>query len=752
MTAFERTITEVETVAGIRIECRYLKSPHFVPSSNICESLHWLFLLYAPDRTHPNGYLLRAAIEHFLDYKAMHNAENPEPLHIKKYTDINSETFTGFTTYLRDNNIPVTCAAKLSSAMSVVAKETGKLPLIHLPVVAMDKRKGSPPLNLDGFESFEAAVTTHTLEVFKKLKFREAVDKAEPYEAAKVMEEVRPAPTKEWLFKWQRQQLSQKKKIKKETYHSRFKKCLDPEINALSDDPMGVSKFIAIYHRDNRIDIDDISKTEKHAADIKDKEDKEDKEDKDGAEDPDLIAGKGFSNWNADYARIIKTFIIHGFPFKFSPDKLYGKYRQAMVTTVPDDCDDIIRILLHRLTWANRSTQSERLLNFDDVMALYYPTVTDMTAVLMFMMFRSGWNKETALALDEDNFEHILTGTIEEAIKVVYSEKHRSQGAGKPFDAPKRINMPTRSDDQLSFYNLIHLAIELSSPLADHPFDVLSVLAPEDKMNPMFLCIRPWGEWAKGGRHTSIAHPKAFRVGVQQFLKQYEVIDGAERLTMASELTRRFRPTWLLYKKKHNPMSLLSMTMGHRDLETTDIFYDSSSAAQQERLERLRTALEEIVQLLRTRQFKGLLGKQAQAEAAANLKIFHIPGKSKALWGCADQMKPNWVGSEIIASTGRKCYAIKECIFCSQVRVFEDSLPYLMERMAHLEELLADAEDSGFSSRVSKELEVLQFILDEWGDEDEITSAARYRRRQSPLLPRDLSILEIIFESEDYNV
>ncbi|WP_205588803.1 hypothetical protein, partial [Pseudomonas aeruginosa] len=65
-------------------------------------------------------------------------------------------------------------------------------------------------------------------------------------------------------------------------------------------------------------------------------------------------------------------------------------------------------------------------------------------------------------------------------------------------------------------------------------------------MSPMFLCIRPWAEWNKGGRHTSISHPKTFRIGVQQFLRRYEVIDNGKRLTTASELTRRLRPTWLL--------------------------------------------------------------------------------------------------------------------------------------------------------------------------------------------------------------
>lgn len=73
--------------------------------------------------------------------------------------------------------------------------------------------------------------------------------------------------------------------------------------------------------------------------------------------------------------------------------------------------------------------------------------------------------------------------------------------------------------------------------------------------------------------------------------------------------------------------------------------------------------------------------------------------------------------------------------FCSQLRVFEDSLPFLMERESHLDELLADSSDMGFKSRIAKEREALQFIIDEWGDEDEVAAAARYRRRESPFCP-----------------
>lgn len=78
----------------------------------------------------------------------------------------------------------------------------------------------------------------------------------------------------------------------------------------------------------------------------------------------------------------------------------------------------------------------------------------------------------------------------------------------------------------------------------------------------------------------------------------------------------------------------------------------------------------------------------------------------------------------------------------------------MIERAAHLQEILdeGDVGEIGFDTIFTKQLEAIHYVLDNWGDEDDIKTAARYRRRRTPLLPRDLKILEIIFESEDYNI
>ncbi|WP_338443857.1 hypothetical protein QCL51_17740 [Pseudomonas sp. LTR0] len=721
------SIIRVISLDDTEIPCRYMLSPHYNPQSDLCQKLHFVFINYAPDRASSNGYLLRTSIEHMLDYVKKHNDRNPVPLHVKKFVDISGEVFQGYIDYLLDNNLPIANAEKFKTACKLVADDTGLIPRLLLPIVPITKGKGSPPLSDEGFETFERAFRMHMLKLKAKFSFREEVEAAQPYTAAEILETVRPACTKRRIFEWHYYLLKNKQRTRLSAFTSRLARCDDVEIRSLATDENAREKFHLIYERDRGNYT--LS----------------------GEADP-LNTG-GFAHWQMDYARAVRTLINHGFPFSYDRELLFTKYAHAETTVIEEGCDDVIKIIIHRLTTANRTNgKAIQILSMDEMLNLYYPNVVDMAAILMFMMFQSGWNKETALAIDQDDFEHLLTGTIEEAIKVVWSEKNRSQGAGKPFESPKRMSLPTRKGDPLSFYTLIEMAKELSAPFAGIPWEVISAKTSEDNMNPMFACIRPWGEWRKGGRHTSIAHPKTFRIGVQQFLRQYEVIDSGKRLTTASELTRRFRPTWLLYKKKYNPVALLSQTLGHADRETTDIFYDNSSAAHMERLKRLRSELEEVINLLRTRQFKGLLGKQAQADAKTNLKVFHIPGKTQPLWSCADQMRPDWAGSEIIVSTGRKCFAIHECIFCSRLRLFADSLPYLMEREAHLSELLNEESEDGFRSRLAKEREVIQYIIDEWGDEDDVEAAERYRRYHSPLLPRDLKMLEIIFESEAENV
>ena len=100
---------------------------------------------------------------------------------------------------------------------------------------------------------------------------------------------------------------------------------------------------------------------------------------------------------------------------------------------------------------------------------------------------------------------------------------------------------------------------------------------------------------------------------------------------------------------------------------------------------------------------------------------------------------------------GERCYSIRNCLHCKQCNIFDDSAPFLIQRQIHLEEILDDPQEgeSDYSNTFSTELKIISSILDNWDDPELIREASRYQRRNSPLLPRDLEILQVIFEEED---
>jgi hypothetical protein len=387
------------------------------------------------------------------------------------------------------------------------------------------------------------------------------------------------------------------------------------------------------------------------------------------------------------------------------------------------------------------------MMSLDEHLALYHPTAEEMAAIALLMMLQAGWNKESVMDIDKDNFEHGLTATIEENQKIIFSEKFRSQGRDVPYENPKKVIALSDSENPYSLYNLIALAKDFSAPLASYAEHLIDPLRNK-KVNTMFSYLRTSNGWKGSVPVATLDLSLMFSVAVNKFLQDNEVIDNGVRLTSASSLTHRLRATWFFLNKDESAFAFLSQLMGHESRETTDEFYDNSSMAKSKRTKRLRNVLEHVVKLLRARKLKGLLSKQASQISNAKLSIFHLPYFERALWACANRNKPDWPGATKLAE-GAKCKALEQCIFCSQLRVLQDSLPYLIERAAHVDELLRDRLYTEFGTRLEAERDVLNDILDNWNDDQAMNEAIRYRNLNSPMLPRQMQDLKMIFKTGD---
>lgn len=96
---------------------------------------------------------------------------------------------------------------------------------------------------------------------------------------------------------------------------------------------------------------------------------------------------------------------------------------------------------------------------------------------------------------------------------------------------------------------------------------------------------------------------------------------------------------------------------------------------------------------------------------------------------------------------GKKCTEISKCLLCSKVQIFEDSLPFIIEREESVQSLL-DSFDGSEQSELKDELEAIHYILNEWRDDKALKKAVRYQRGFDSLLPVDMGSLKVIFEDE----
>ena len=96
--------------------------------------------------------------------------------------------------------------------------------------------------------------------------------------------------------------------------------------------------------------------------------------------------------------------------------------------------------------------------------------------------------------------------------------------------------------------------------------------------------------------------------------------------------------------------------------------------------------------------------------------------------------------------TGSRCSELPQCLFCSQVCITEDSLPFLMKRLEVLQLELSALIETAFDTPLADELEIIEYIIDEWGDENAVKDAARYLRQHPNLLPPKMNDLSLLFE------
>lgn len=454
--------------------------------------------------------------------------------------------------------------------------------------------------------------------------------------------------------------------------------------------------------------------------------------------------------WTINPLRALATLLQYGHPFyvplKFFTTRYDDALNKTLSSTGREPVDFVYSVCREGALLRRYSPDS---IEFEELLGLYYPTLTDQVAIAVFLTLQTGWNKETVLALNKDKYQHVLTTSITSKKLLIVSEKQKSQSNKLPYFNPKQFSAFTDKADKYSSYNLIQLAKALSEPLGKQPRDAHAP-NPKKPANPLFLGIRGVRGWMNDsethpGRIVSLTSQLAWNDAVRDFLSAANIIDSGNRLESAEDIDGRLRVTWIQYvrNKRGHPLSLIALAQGHSEVETTDVSYDSSGAAMARRRVRLRAAQEELMDMFRKGEFQGLLANHNfDTVKVSQFRLFTIPGHEKPLWACMDSYNPTYPG--VIPIKDARCSRIEKCLFCSQIYILEDSLPYLMERLALLQR---NAErNSDFDPDAIAEMTIIQYVLDSWGDQEALGTARSYLRRYDALLPVDMRSLRIFFE------
>ncbi|EKB1970474.1 hypothetical protein ONG05_002406 [Vibrio parahaemolyticus] len=646
--SIHKDVKNVTSSCGSSISCNYLEHVRFDFECNFCAALHYVFVIFSPERTYTHAYSLRRSINVMLSFLCEYESKVPQSLQLTSLDKLTAEVFRQYHFYCKKVKAPKGCAQKLKGALESVANSTDDdLPLIILPRIPQDKGTPNEPLSESSYHVLSEALKSHIDKLYEKLEFRKRVHAATPYSIDEVLK--------------------------------------------LMDETDGPAWY-----------------------------------------------------WEPSDERAIKTLLDQGHPLSVP----YQEYLEAArdKSHPPTNPVHAVYQRYEDPQFRYKDKCAGRRVYHVDSLYRYFPNAVDQAAIVIFLMLQTGWNKETVFGLDDENYLDIMTGALNTDIALIFSEKQKGQSKNLPYFNPKTFKSPTSKSDKYSSYSLIELAKKLSKPFQGLELTPLA----KGEHNTLFSCIKQPTKWKNVvshhgkivpvGRYSTLSYKHMWFLGVKGFFEQYEVHDNGIRIETAKDITARLRPTWVRYvrDKKKKPLSIVAMEQGHSNIETTDIHYDSSGVANKKRRERLSHELELLVKRFRERKFKGLLSTRDKNKLdTLNLRFFTIPNHENPLWACSDPYKPDWPESERIP-IGQKCSSIHKCLFCSQVCIFEDSLPYLLQREIDIQN---EQEDSD-------ELEIIQYILDQWGDEKALKRAARYLRRHPRMLPMDLKSLSILFEDD----
>ncbi len=501
----------------------------------------------------------------------------------------------------------------------------------------------------------------------------------------------------------------------------RLKKCPDKKINQLSP-----SEFQLAYKSNNWSSLAD---TGRHCI-------------------------NAFRNSKFLMADAAKTVYESDYIFSMDKNDLIKLHAQTCKTMSNESCETNIHLLIRKFRTgtvrpSSKSSKSLPLFDSDiqrytDFLAELYPTPDEVTILLIFIMLQTGWNLETALRLDINDYEHSISRGVDSEIAVLKSIKRRGGNNQLPYLTEKEILAPSDIKDKYSTYNLYQLLFRITKPFRHG--EAYLELVNELGYEPAFIYLL--NNYSHKSRLIDTIRNRKTTNSIKSFLLKNPIYENGDQVLLKNHLLQRLRPTWERLKKKQGgSRASLTYLMGHENSETKDIYYDNRGVATADRKERGGSELREIAKSLKDHSFKGKLvplrtgiESESKKPISRDGHVFLDDYSNRLISLCNNSLAPDWDGYEKWVDKNTPCVYINKCLMCSQARITVDTLPYLVDRSRYIDsqELILNRID--FIQLYADEKSAVDFVLSNWPNHEDVDEAEIYVDLNGPLLPSDMQI------------
>jgi len=702
-------ITKVQCTDGQFISIEFMAEAAYKQNKKIASLLVDVCSLTIENRGYTGARRIVLASKAFLKYLSAVNKERINTQAYTCYSDLDAQVFRAwymFMTRTESSNLAWRYFCALRSGLKKFHETTDIYTLPPMPSIRKPETNPTEPLDNDGVDQLIKALRKEVDLLYAKVEFREKVDSTGQ------------------VIQHSSQDFDDKNKYSLENIAAAFHSHKNRQYGV-------IRKWIGIYNDNHSkyVDpenfIEELKHGEWQARALK-------------GRSPGKIT---MSNMEIPIEDAITTMIQHNYPMEMEFDDLIKNHainrHHELHTKMNKTTFDLLKL----------KTQKSSYYSMQEILDSYFTTAKDQTILLIFIMLQTGWNKEVVLSIDRDTFEHSLGKSIDSNTTLIESFKGKGQSdSSAPYNNEKFFYAASHKDNKYSSYNLIKLAIRLSTPFynkfsdADHQKNI--------DRNHIFLFLNTANRWATDGRTNSLLSNKAQIRGIKEFLAEHKISSHEHRIKTRDDILKRLRPTWLILKKQEQtvPQDHLQLLMGHSSKDTTDIFYDSTSTATYPRKIKLSDELAKVTEMLKTSGFKGKLSNNLLRLKAKNNKsksglLFSDPVRNKPIIFCKNSFRPDWNGFEKFIIPDSQCFYIHKCLFCSQCVVTKDTLPYLIDREIYIDQQERSLSSFEYSTLFGDEHNIITYILGSWPDQDDIEEAEEFQEANAPLLPSDLKLL-----------